>query len=219
LPYYKALAVQNTDPQSYIFRANRNGMRERNYPITVKTLGSLYGRLKRDYFPQLLERGDVPPEDKEIIRGMLQKPWNPYIRRHTSLTEKAKILNEYNMRLHAGWSKNSGMVKVYTHELGGESSRAILSAYGIMKNEVGLKMDLLEPKYCPNCKEPNKPDSRFCVKEGCGHPLTFEVVKEMQEREQQKTKEAEETKAKVDEIYRTLFQQGIIKKEWPLAHV
>ena len=116
------------------------------------------------------------------------------------------------MRLHAGWSKNSGMVKVYTLELGGESSRAILSAYGIMKNEVERKNDMLEPKYSPNCKEPNKPNSRFCVKEGCGHPLTFEVVKEMQEREQQKT-EVEEMKAKVDEIYRTLFQQGIINKE------
>lgn len=74
LPYFKALAGQNTDPQSYIFRANRNGMKERNKPITVKTLGSLYGRPKREYFPQLLERPDVPPEDKDVIRGMLQKP-------------------------------------------------------------------------------------------------------------------------------------------------
>ncbi|MEO9294053.1 MAG: zinc ribbon domain-containing protein [Nitrososphaera sp.] len=187
-------------------------MRDENRPITVKTLGSLYGRLKREYFPHLLERADVPPEDKEIIRGMLQKPWNPYIRRHTSLTEKAKILNEYTMRLHAGWSKKSDMVKVYTHELGGESSRAILSAYSIMKDEVQLKKDMLEPKYCPNCKEPNKPDARFCVIQGCGHPLTFEVVKELQEREQQKAKEAEETKAKVEEIYQALYKQGIIKR-------
>jgi Zn-dependent membrane protease YugP len=117
------------------------------------------------------------------------------------------------MRLHAGWSKNSDMVKIYTHELGGESSRAILSAYGIMKNEVEQKKDLLEPKYCPNCKEPNKSDAKYCVKQGCGHPLTFEVVKELQEREQVKAKEAEETKAKVDEIYQALYKQGIIKKE------
>jgi hypothetical protein len=63
---------------------------------------------------------------------LLQKPWNPYIRRHTSLTAKARLVNEYTLRLHAGWSKTSKMVEVYTHKLGGESSMAFLEAAGIL---------------------------------------------------------------------------------------
>ena len=44
-------------------------MRGRNYPISVKTLGSLYGRLKRDYSPQLLERADVPQRTRRSLEG------------------------------------------------------------------------------------------------------------------------------------------------------
>ena len=63
-----------------------------------------------------------------------------------------------------------------------------MSAYGIMKKEVQLKKDMLELKYCPNCNEPNKPDARFCVKEGRGHSLSFEVVKEFRSESSKKRK-------------------------------
>ena len=212
LPYYKQLAARNTDPQSFIFRSERRGFRERNKSVSVSSLYGMYERLKKEYFPSLLRREEVPEEDKAIIAEMLEKPWNPYIRRHTALTEKAKYLNDYSLRLHAGWKKGSKMAEVYTHELGGESSRAILSQHGILPSDTQLKKDMLEPRYCPNCKEPNKPDARFCVKQGCGHPLTFEVVKEMQAREAEKERQAEENKQKLDEVYEALYKAGIIKK-------
>lgn len=117
LPYYKQLAARNTDPQSFIVRSERRGFKERNKPVSVRSLYNMYMRLRNEYFPSLLERAEVPAEDKAIIKEMLEKPWKPYIRRHTSLTEKARYLNDYSLRLHAGWTKSSKMVEIYTHEL------------------------------------------------------------------------------------------------------
>ena len=72
----------------------------------------------------------VPPEDKTKIKQLLSKPFNPYLRRHSSLSEKAR-LNQYTLRQHAGWTKNSDMIEIYTPELGDESSADLLLAYGI----------------------------------------------------------------------------------------
>jgi predicted nucleic acid-binding Zn ribbon protein len=37
-------------------------------------------------------------------------------------------------------------------------------------------MDVLKPKQCPNCNEPNKPDSKFCAK--CRMVLTYDAYNE-----------------------------------------
>ncbi|MCI0560845.1 MAG: hypothetical protein MN733_20365 [Nitrososphaera sp.] len=115
---------------------------------------AMYWRLKHKLFPLLLDRPDITPEDKILIREMLPKPWHPYLRRHISLTAKARLVNEYTLRLNAGWTKTSKMVEIYTHELGGESSRAFLEAAGIFAKEG--QVSVLQPKACPNCNEPNK---------------------------------------------------------------
>ena len=41
---------------------------------------------KTNSSPKLLESPNVLPEDKQKIRELLKKPWNPYIRRHSALT-------------------------------------------------------------------------------------------------------------------------------------
>ena len=105
----------------------------------------------------------VPPEDKNLMRDLMKKPWNPYIRRHSALTEKSKILKEHVLRQHAGWSTNSDMPQKYLHYFGNESSQSLLEAYGIVTTDVQLQ-DQLKSKQCPNCTEPNKPDSKFCAK-------------------------------------------------------
>jgi hypothetical protein len=131
------------------------------------------------YFPKLLERPDVPPEDKIKIKRLIDsKPWNPYIRRHTALTEKAPLLKDFNLRQHAGWTKTSDMVEVYTHELGGESSEDLLLAYGIdVKSKDKRQQEiLLEPKVCPHCSEPNKPEAKLCL--ACGMVLTYDEYNE-----------------------------------------
>jgi integrase/recombinase XerD len=109
-----------------------------------------------------LESPEVLPEDKQKIRELLKKPWNPYIRRYSALTEKSTILKEHVLRQHAGWSGSSQMHLKYLHYFGNESNESLLEAYGIVSG--GQQMDQLRPKQCPNCTEPNKPDSKFCAK-------------------------------------------------------
>jgi integrase len=68
-----------------------------------------YAHYKKKVFPHLLELPNVLPEDKKKIKELLNKPWNPYIRRHSALTEKSRVLKEHVLRQHAGWSPRSQM--------------------------------------------------------------------------------------------------------------
>jgi hypothetical protein len=75
---------------------------------------------------------------------LLKKPWNPYIRRHSSLTEKSGILKEHHLRQFAGWSPSSNMHLKYLHYLENESNDSILEAYGIITKDKQLS-DALRP--------------------------------------------------------------------------
>ena len=87
-------------------------------------INQVYRKYKLNYFPRLLENPNVAPEDKIKIKELLKKPWNPYIRRHSALTEKARILREPILKMHAGWSGRSQMNLKYEHWFGNESSHS-----------------------------------------------------------------------------------------------
>ena len=53
-------------------------------------------------------------EDKEKIKNLLTKPFNPYIRRHSALTEKSTKLKSNILNQHAGWSMNSNMAQKWS---------------------------------------------------------------------------------------------------------
>jgi integrase len=127
--------------------------------IRPRRIYNIYHEYKKQIFPKLLESPNVSPEDKQKIRELLKKPWNPYIRRHSALTEKSRILKEHVLRQHAGWSGSSQMHLKYLHYFGNESSESLLEAYGLVDH--GIQIDQLRSKQCPNCSEPNKPDSKF----------------------------------------------------------
>jgi hypothetical protein len=147
---------------------------------TDRLRGIYVNEYQQHYFPKLLESQDVPQEDKDAIRQLLRKPWNPYIRRHTGLTQKSKkipaLMNQY-----AGWTPNSKMSQKYFHYYSNESSNDLLEAYGYSSEG---DMDLLEPKICTSCKEGNKPDAKFCAK--CRMVLTYDGYMEAIEAEKQK---------------------------------
>jgi len=63
----------------------------------------------------------------------------------------------------------------YEHWFGNESSQSLLEAYGIVTKSQELS-ETLRQKQCPNCNEPNKPDSKFCAK--CRMVLTYDAYNE-----------------------------------------
>jgi len=71
----------------------------------------------------------------------------------------------------------------YLHYFGNESSESLLEAYGITPRDKQLA-DTLKPKQCPNCNEPNKPDSKFCAK--CRMVLTYDAYADTVEEKAEK---------------------------------
>lgn len=138
------------------------------------SLHETYARYKKDYFPKLLHNPAIAPEEKKKIKVLLTKPWNPYVRRHSALTEKSKILKEHILRQHAGWTGSSQMHLKYLHYYGNESNEAILEAYGLKPKD--QETNKLQPVTCPNCGESNKIDSKFCAK--CRMILSYDAYEE-----------------------------------------
>jgi integrase/recombinase XerD len=145
----------------------------------------------------------------------LKKPWNPYVvGRHTSLTQKSRILKESTLRIFAGWTANSDMPRRYIHLFGNAACEDILQAYGLVDKE--QQIEQLKPKQCPNCNEPNKLDSKFCAK--CRMVLTYDAYSETIEEKQQKESEIKDLKDKYEqdlvamrEEMENKFQQIITK--------
>ena len=172
LPYIKEWIDQHpqrNNPEAFFICS----MDRRNFckQLTVRGLYGVYTRYEKKYFPRLLKDPIVPKEDKHKLELLLRKPWNPYIRRHSALTQKSTMLKEHTLRQHAGWSPRSQMHLKYLHYYGNESSTSLLQEYGILPKD-NEEMDVLCPKQCPNCNEPNRPDQKFCVK--CKLALTYE---------------------------------------------
>jgi integrase len=178
--------------------------------LTSFRMGQIYQTYKQKVFPALLESPNVLPEDKQRIRDLLKKPWNPYIRRHSALTEKSMMLKESVLRQHAGWTPGSNMHLKYLHYFGNESSESLLEAYGLVDH--GIQIDQLRPKQCPNCSEPNKPDSKFCAK--CRMVLTYDAYHETLSGQQEKDTQIQalmKKQEKFEQLIQSLIDAGQLK--------
>jgi integrase/recombinase XerD len=175
--------------------------------VRATRIYNIYNEYKKEIFPKLLESPTVLLEDKQQIAELLKKPWNPYIRRHSALTEKARMLKEPILKMHAGWSPNSQMHLKYEHWFGNESNESLLEAYGIVAS--GQQIDQLRPKQCPNCSEPNKPDSKFCNK--CRMVLTYDAYSETLENQKEKESEVRILKDKYEQNMKSMREE--IKEE------
>lgn len=137
---------------------------------------------------------------------MLKKPWNPYIRRHSALTEKSKILKEHTLRQHAGWSSTSSMHQKYLHYFGNESNESILEAFGLKPKLE--EIDKLKPTQCPNCKELNKIDAKFCSK--CRMVLSYDAYTQVtQHNEEIEQTRYEKLEAKIDALQRQFLTNNV----------
>jgi integrase len=195
----------STNPDAFLFVsfADKNFGSRLSENALYKVYTSTY---RKQYFPKLLKE-KIPDVEKSYIRNLLTKPWTPYIQRHSALTSKSSILKEHTLRDYAGWSMSSKMPQVYIHYFGNESSKSLLEAYGIEDNSKKGQTNVLKSKPCPNCSEPNKPDSRFCFR--CKMVLTFDSYQETLDKQEQKDREINEMKDQIRIL--TESQKDIMK--------
>jgi integrase len=202
IPYVKTWIENHpsgSNPNSWLFisKSNNSQYQKLTYDGIVDRYSYYY---KIRYFPKLLEDKAVPDTDKSFIKNMLTKPWNLYIFRHSSLTDKSQILTESLLKEHAGWSMSSSMPQVYIH-LRGQSSKILLQNRGIIKKEDSKNAFALRSKSCPNCNEPNKPDSKFCCK--CRMILAYDSYNDVLKAQ----KEKEDTFMKMEQKFESMQQQ------------
>jgi integrase/recombinase XerD len=172
------------------------GRRNTGRPLKVSGLYEIYKDYKEEFFPKLLADLTISNEDKDKIKNLLTKPFNPYIRRHSALTEKSTKLKSNILNQHAGWTANSNMSQKYIHYFGNESSESLLEAYGIVTNN-SVPIDRLNPKICPNCSEGNTQDARFCSK--CKMIMSLEGYQEALESQKQKESEVQKLQEKYEQ--------------------
>jgi integrase len=239
IPYVKDWLSNHpsrNNPNSPLFVGlGRNSMGKQ---LSIEGLYGIYKYYKEKLFPKLLEDNTISNEDKEKIKGLLAKPFNPYIRRHSALTEKSTKLKSNTLNQHAGWTANSNMSQKYIHYFGNESSESLLEAYGIVtKNNIPI--DTLNPKICPNCNEGNTQDAKFCSK--CKMIMSFEGYQEALESQSKKEDELKVMKEQlnamqsqiqslmsafsnmkeqpqVDSMAKTLYSSGLIKAAGKAAY-
>jgi hypothetical protein len=199
--------------------------------LNSHSICEIYRDYKEKFFPKLLKNNTISNEDKEKIKLLLSKPFNPYIRRHSALTEKSTKLKSSTLNQHAGWTPNSNVAQKYIHYFGNESSESLIEAYGIVtKNNIPI--DTLNPKICPNCNEGNTQDAKFCSK--CKMIMSFEGYQEALESQSKKEDELKVMKEQfntmqsqvqalitaigstkdqnqVNNMARTLYSSGLLK--------
>jgi integrase/recombinase XerD len=205
LPYVKDY-LNNEHPQPgnpesiFISSTGKNLGRK----LHATSLHGIYDDLKKGFFPRLLQSAVVPSEDKQKIKELLKKPWNLYIRRHSALTRMSGVLKEADLRVYAGWTTGSEMPKRYIHKFGNEACESILAARGILSKDQQVS-NLLQSKQCPNCSEPNKPDSKFCAK--CRMVLTYDAYSETLDKQHEKESEVQVLRQKYERDMKSMRQE------------
>lgn len=222
IQYYKAFLTTSgsdhpdpTNKKAFLFVSREHSAMSRNIPISNDTLRSDYAAFRDKKIPKLLRRPDIQEEEDKKDLAFLKdtKKWYPYIMRHSSLSKLAHDVKDYTLREHAGWSKNSDMVEIYTHTLTGDSAEHVLMCYGInlkngkKKRNEQLQQEMIGP-HCPFCKMVNIPNTQFCS--SCHRPLSLISINKIMEETEQTKRELEamrrEKEASNQSLERTMQQ-------------
>ena len=139
--------------------------------ITDRKYDGSYRRLNRHTISNMLKGVAQKVDAKKKI--------HPHAFRHGRLTDLAKLgFNEMELRIFAGWERNSNMPATYLHLSGSDVENKLLAKHGIIKEEdVAPKLEMM-PRDCPVCKTANTFDAKFCVQ--CGQALDAKAAQQLQ---------------------------------------
>jgi integrase len=181
------------------------GKKNRGRPLSRNAMNAVYRLYKHEVFPKMLEDGLIEPEDRAKVEELIRnKKWNPYVRRHTAITEKSKILPAHLLNQWAGWKPNSKMSTKYIHYFGNEASDKLLEAAGIKLASHKGEVVKLKPRVCYNCQTANEPDAKICQNDKCRMILRYDIYIEKEQEREQSKKELEELKIHQENIEKTM---------------
>lgn len=93
----------------------------------------------------------------------IDKPVHPHALRHGRLTFFVKQgFMESELRILAGWEKESGMPAIYVHLAGADVDKKLLIKNGLITDDGELIMKTLKPGKCPRCGIDNPIDAKYC---------------------------------------------------------
>jgi hypothetical protein len=221
LQYYNRYLPTHPDSsnkKAYLFASLEYSALGRDLPITVESLRKEYVAFRDKVIPKLVNkkiRPDIPEEDRKHLQFLKDtKKWFPYIMRHSSLDMFANDpnVNDYSLRRHAGWSKRSNMVEIYTH--GGSSVEHVMMALGVkLKNgkkklSEEVKQKMVGP-ICPFCLTSNIPGTQICI--SCHKPISLVSINKLMEEAEGKKKELELVRQDQQRMWENMTQmQNII---------
>lgn len=94
----------------------------------------------------------------------IKKNVYPHAFRHGRLTDLAKRgFNEMELRIFAGWTKESNMPATYLHLSGADIENKILIKNGIIEDDTKERDEKLKPVECPRCKTKNPAGAKYCM--------------------------------------------------------
>jgi hypothetical protein len=209
----------STNKKAYLFASLEYSALGRDLPITVESLRKQYIAFRDKVISKLVnkkERPDIPAEEDRKHLQFLKdtKRWHPYIMRHSSLDMFADDpnVNDHSLRRHAGWSKRSNMVEIYTSRRG-SGVENVMMALGVkvksgkQKLSEELKQQMVGP-VCPFCLTSNIPGTQLCI--SCHKPVSLVSINKLMEEDKEKAQELKQLRQeqrKVMEVIKLMKSQ------------
>ena len=198
-PYLRELLNAHpfaTNPNSFLILS-----RTTSKPLNPDSLWRITDTLKKR-ITKMINEGEIKGDDKDHLNKLLQKPWNPYLMtRHSSLTEKSDILNDFQLKQYAGWGINSTRPRTYVHRRGKQVINPLLQEHGIIEKHTPkvVRQD------CSKCGHINTTEATLCSK--CSFVLNTRAWEQTKLEEGQEKKDLNLTISALKQKIETLEQK------------
>jgi len=164
--------------------------------------------------PRRLDSRTVEIKIKNFAKKAgIKKRVHPHGIRHARLTDLTKSkgnkkgLSEMELRIVAGWEKNSSMPEVYIHLSGADVEQKLLENAGLIDDKPDPADSALEPALCPRCKTMNQSGALYCTR--CSMALNEDAAKEV-EKLTKEARESSEYETLYEKIKRDLMNEKVL---------
>lgn len=159
-------------------------------PIKPEALQTMMSQLKKRII-RLIETGEIKDgkEKEKLLSLVINKRFNPYCIRHSSISSDSDHLPEYALKKKVRWVLNSNQAARYIKSRwSNELKNKILEYNGIITPNLSLKKSSIAN--CPRCELSNAFDNLYCSQ--CSYPLKPEAFENIKQEEEDKIRKLEE---------------------------